>query len=90
MFRIQKNHHHTYSQGNHILFKERRSTNANPEMNTMLKLSHKNYKATIIKMCKQIITNSLEMRNIETLREETEIRIKKQMEITELKNTVSF
>lgn len=56
----------------------------------MLKLSHKNYKATIIKMCKQIITNSLEMRNIETLREETEIRIKKQMEITELKNTVSF
>ena len=34
--------------------------------------------------------NSLEMRNIENIRKETEAKIKKQMEIIELKNTISF
>lgn len=56
----------------------------------MLELSDKNFKIIIIKMLQQAVTDSHETNdNIENLIKEMQGIKKKQIEITELKNTVT-
>lgn len=81
---------HTQNQENHNLNEKRQSIDANTEMNKMVKLQHKDFKATIIKVLQEIIMNSLEMREkYRKSQERTEVSIQKQMEFIEFQNIMS-
>lgn len=60
------------------------------EMNQMMELSDKNFKAPIIKMLQQAIykLSSNKWKNIENLSKEIQVLWENQIEIIELKNTI--
>ena len=75
---------------NHSSNEKRQSTDVNTEMISMLELSDKNFKIIIIKMLQWAVIDSHETNdNLENLTKEMQGIKKKQIEITELKNTTT-
>ena len=79
---------YTKNQENHKISEKRQLTDLYTKRNQMLELSDKDFKTAILKMLQQSIMNSLE--KIENLSKETEVIKKSQMEIIELKNTITI
>lgn len=75
---------------NHSSNEKRQSTDVNTEMISVLELSDKNFKIIIIKMLQWAVIDSHETNdNLENLTKEMQGIKKKQIEITELKNTTT-
>ena len=75
---------------NHSSNEKRQSTDVNTEMISVLELSDKNFKIIIIKVLQWAVIDSHETNdNLENLTKEMQGIKKKQIEITELKNTTT-
>ena len=82
--------HHTNNWEKWTFPWERQSTDVNTEMISVLELSDKNFKIIIIKMLQWAVIDSHETNdNLENLTKEMQGIKKKQIEITELKNTTT-